>query len=940
MIASLMVLLGLTLAAVPLASRLLRRDAGWLLALPLLVAAGLAISVYSGSAIHTETYAWIPSLGADLDFRLDGLSMVFLMLVLLIGAGVLMYSTRYLHHRDGTFYFFICGFAAAMAMLVTTNDLVVFYVSWELTTLCSYFLIANSGEKGRRPAIRTLLVTVFGGLLLLTATVVMAVSTGTMKIDEIIAHGYWAEHPGVLTLVAVLLAGAAFTKSAQFPFQAWLPDSMVAIAPVSAYLHAAAMVKAGIYLILRYSPLVHEVQVWNVLLIFCGGFTALFGAMTAVRRDDLKELLAYSTMSQLGLLVLTVGIGSEAAIMAAVVHTIAHACFKAALFMSVGIVEHEAGTRKYSELRTMRIDMLATKIIVAISATSMAGVPLLFGFVSKEGLITAIYEAPLPDTVVTMVLAVVVVTSMFTFAYSFRYILGVFGAPAGALEDREKAGEKVTTIKEASAAFWFVPGILSIVTLVGGLAPALFDALVSHAATAATGAEQHAHLAIFHGINIPLGLSALIITAGIVLVMYQRHVVNTLAAFNAPVQGTWVVDFLREQITEFGEKYVARASGTTSMRRHLALPMIAIMALGVVGLFTLGDIPPVPAERSENVDWIYTLLIALGVVATVKARSRLTTVVVISVVGFGMVLWFFALGAADVAMTQLMVEFLTVCIMVLILHRLPDYYTPEKGAGQFWSMVLACGMGITTMLGVLALSGHREKTGLAEYFLENTYKETGGHNIVNVILVDFRAFDTMGELTVLGMAGLAIASLLYTNKMLPIRQNLLDAASPVISGRLNSVFLRVTAKVVGPIIIALSLVLFFRGHMEPGGGFIAALVGASGFALLYLAAPANNEAKIKFHYFTLIGLGIFVGAVTGLVGYFQGSFLTSIDFEIFGMHQSSAIFFDLGVYLSVMGVILGALNMLGLPQSDEEEVVQLDEHREARLEAMSRAERN
>ncbi len=941
MIASLMVLLGLALAAVPVASGALKKNAGWLLAIPLLVAAGLAISVFSSSTIHTESYSWIPSLGADLNFRLDGLSMVFLMLVLLIGAGVLMYSTHYLHHKDATFYFFIVGFATAMSMLVTTNDLVVFYVSWEMTTLCSYFLIANSGEKGRRPAIRTLLVTVFGGLLLLTATVVMAVGTGTMKIDQIITSSFWDENPGTLTLVAILVAGAAFTKSAQFPFQAWLPDSMVAIAPVSAYLHAAAMVKAGIYLILRYSPLFADIQIWNIMLVVSGGFTALFGAMTAVRRDDLKELLAYSTMSQLGLLVLVVGIGSEAAIMAAIVHTIAHACFKAALFMSVGIVEHETGTRSYSELRRMRIDMLATKVIVAISAMSMAGVPFLFGFVSKEGLITVAYESPLPSTVNVLLVAVIVMTSIFTFAYSFRYILGVFGQPAGELEDRELAGETVKTVKEASPAFWIVPAMLSVVTLVGGLLPKLFDGIVSAAATAATGASQHAHLAIFHGINIPLALSVFIMTAGAVLVLYQRHLLATLAAFNAPVKGTWVVDFLRDNIVNFGERHVASASGTTSMRRHLSIPMILIMVLGIVGMFTLGGIDPVPAERSENIDWIFTLVIAIGVAATVMAKSRLTTVVVISMTGFGMILWFFSLGAADVAMTQLMVEFLTVCILVLILHRLPDYYTPETKQGKFWAMVMAAGMGITTMLGVLALTGHREKSELAKYFLEETYAETHGHNIVNVILVDFRAFDTFGELTVLGMAGLAIASLLNTNKLAPIRENLLDVNSPVFSGSKNSIFLRVTTKIIGPIIIVLSVVLFYRGHQEPGGGFIAALVGASGFALLYLAAPKNNEARIKWPYFVLIGAGIFIAAATAIAGYAQGSLLTSIDFVIFGQHQSSALLFDLGVYLAVVGVIVLSLNLLGLPQNDDdEETIQLDEKREARLAALAREERS
>ena len=452
-----LVLLGLTVAAAPLASRLLGRDAGWLLSLPLLASAGMAASTYSTGEVHTESVRWMPTIDVNFSLRLDGLSLVFLMLVLVIGAGVLAYSTRYLHHKDTAFYFYICGFAASMAVVVTTDDLMVFYLAWEITTLCSYFLIANSGEKGHQPAIRTLLVTVLGGLFLLGATVIMAINAGTMSISEVIASPMWAENPALLATVAFLIAIAAFTKSAQFPFQSWLPDSMVAIAPVSAYLHAAAMVKAGIYLILRYSPLLHEVQLWNVMLVVCGGITALFGALTAIKCDDLKELLAYSTMSQLGLLVLTVGIGTDAAITAAIVHTIAHACFKAALFMSVGIIEHETGTRSYQKLRHTRIvKMPITTGIITIAGASMAGIPLLLGFVSKEGLITASLDSGLAEPFKILVTAVIVITSMFTFAYSFRYIIGARGATKHSIaeanyqaEESSFEPEPVETITEA-----------------------------------------------------------------------------------------------------------------------------------------------------------------------------------------------------------------------------------------------------------------------------------------------------------------------------------------------------------------------------------------------------------------------------------------------------------------------------------------------------------
>ncbi|UQV53446.1 DUF4040 family protein [Corynebacterium pseudodiphtheriticum] len=938
MIFSLLALLGVTVASAPLLSRLLGRNAGWVLALPLIVATIMGVAVYDG--IHTESVPWIPSLGVDFNIRLDGLSFVFLLLVLVIGAGVLMYSTRYLHHKDSAFYFFITGFAAAMALLVTTDNLFVFYVAWEMTTLCSFFLIGNSGEKGQQPAIRTLLVTVLGGLLLLTATIIMSVSTATLQLSEVIASDYWADNPGTLTVVAMLIAGAAFTKSAQFPFQAWLPDSMVAIAPVSAYLHAAAMVKAGIYLILRYSPLFGEVAIWNILLIVCGLFTAAFGAMTAVTRDDLKELLAYSTMSQLGLLVATVGIGTDAALTAAIVHTIAHACFKAALFMSVGIVEHESGTRLYSELHYVRTKMPVTKTLVVIAATSMAGIPALFGFVSKEGLIEAALDAPFGDNMNVLITAGVVVTSMFTFVYSFKYIIGVFGARRSVAEtDVNK------TVPEAAFTFWVIPALLALLTLALGVYPGAVDTLVDDAALAATGADQHVHLAIWHGFNMALGMSALIVLVGIVLVLNRDQLFRAMSVFGAPLTGLYVVEFLRQGIINTGGKYFTAATGTTSMRRHLVLPLLGVISLAVIGIFTLNDLPEVVGERAWAIDWIFVLLVAMGCMATVMAKSRLTVVVVVSIAGFGMTLWFYVLGAADVANTQLTVEILTVCVLVLILHRLPDHFTPDTRRSHFWSIVLSVAVGISTMLAVLALTGRREISDVSEYFLRETEELTGGSNIVNVILVEFRAFDTLGELTVLGVAGIAIAVLLSNNRLLAVHDTHMDKHSPLIDARANSVFLRSTSKLVGPIIVALSILLFFRGHNEAGGGFVAALIASAGFALVYLAAPSNAEAKIRLPYMALIGSGITVAVATGLLGFVEGSFLRPLDTHIFGLHLSTALLFDLGVYLAVIGMILAAFNLLGMPRLNSDEADAREPGADAdladrSLEAEPQAERN
>ena len=313
-------------------------------------------------------------------------------------------------------------------------------------------------------------------------------------------------------------------------------------------------------------------------------------------------------------------------------------------------------------------------------------------------------------------------------------------------------------------------------------------------------------------------------------------------------------------------------------------------------------------------------------------------VVVVSIAGFGVTLWFFALGAADVATTQLLVEILSVCVLVFVLHRLPDRFTPDKRGQHFWSIALAVLVGAATTLAVWGLTGRRGKSEAARYFLDLGPSQTGGDNIVNTIIVDYRAFDTFGELTVLGMAGISIAVLLRRNRLLPMRETLLDRQSPLFDAQTNSVLLKTTTKLIGPIILFLSVLLFLRGHHEPGGGFVAALVGSAGIALLYLAAKDNASAPIRWPYFTLIGLGVTIAALTGFLGYTDGAFLKALHVEIFGMEQTSSLIFDLGVYLAVMGVIIGAFNMLGMPRKgDKERHVLLDLEQERRLEKFDHA---
>lgn len=899
-----LILVGATCAVAAPVARAAGRAAGWWLALPLVVAAGMLAALGSGSV----WVPWMPTLGVGFGLRLDGLSLLFSLIVLVIGALVLIYSARYLPRGpNASFFVLMTGFAAAMLLLVLADDLVLMFVAWEATTLCSFFLIARSGKDAREPAIRTLLVTAAGGLSLLAAVVVMWVGTGTTRITDVLMSDAWAQ-PGFAIPVALLLAGAVFTKSAQFPFQAWLPDSMVAITPVSAYLHAAAMVKAGIYLALLFSPALAGELVWSSLLITSGLITAVFGAVTALRQTDLKALLAYSTISQLGLLVAMIGVGTPEALTAAVVHTVAHALFKAALFMLIGVIDHEAGTRDIRELANLRIRMPITIGALALAAASMAGIPPLLGFVSKESMFAAFVEAPGPVWFPVVLTVVGALTAVFTFAYSGRIVVGALG---GRNPSR--------TVAEAPALFWGAPGLLAAAGLVLGVLPFLLDDLVAAAATSAVGAPVDAYLELWHGFNLPLAVSAAVIALGTAMVVGRARVERVTDRLRSPVSGLAVVDATRAGIIRFGGM-VGRTTGTTKPALHLGIPVAVLIVIAAVGVFTIPRLPAVVGDPTEPIDWLLLALVAAGTIAAVRARTRIAAVVVTGVVGTSMTVWFFVLGAADVAMTQLLVEILTVCVMVLLLRRLPREFAPSRAKRRrILPAALALGAGAATTLGVWALTGRREMSPAAEFYLSEGETLTGGANIVNTILVDFRAFDTLGELTVLGAAGIAIAALLYSRRPTPVRSSRLLRGTPLSDAAHNSVFVRTVARVLVPAIVILSVVLLVRGHQEPGGGFIAALIGGAGFALLYLAAPSESAARIRWPFLALIGAGIVVGTGTGLLGYFDGSFLRPLSIDILGTKLTTALVFDVGVYLAVVGVVLTALNLLGRQHHTERE---------------------
>ncbi|TQO20711.1 multisubunit sodium/proton antiporter MrpA subunit /multisubunit sodium/proton antiporter MrpB subunit [Rhodoglobus vestalii] len=889
-----------TVAAMVL-GRTLGRNIGFVLALPLLAAGGLLV-VASAAGPRAEVWPWMSSIGVSFALRLDGLGLLFGLLVTVIGAGVLFYSARYLGRGAHTgFYVLMSVFALAMLVLVLADDVVLLFVAWEATTLCSFFLIARSGAHAREPAIRTLMVTALGGLSLLGAAAAMTVAAGTTRISEILEASFWTENSSVTTWIVVLLVGAAFTKSAQFPFHAWLPDSMVAITPVSAYLHAAAMVKAGIYLLLLFSPVLNDNALWSILLIYSGAVTALLGGIAALRRTDLKELLAYSTISQLGLLVLLIGVGTPEALTAAVVHTVAHALFKAALFMVVGILDHQAGTRNIRELARLNVRMPVTLTIAALAALSMAGVPLLLGFVSKESMFVALLSAPGPEWLAPVITSVAALTAVLTFAYAGRFVIGAAGGRAGRL------------VGEAPALFWAAPAVWAAAGLTLGLVPALLDPLVGAASSNALGAAITPELELWHGLTPALFISILVLSTGTALVLLRAKVDPVMSRVRFPFHALSVVDSIRASIIGFGAS-VARLSASSAPRHHLLIPVLSLLVIAGVGVIFLGELPPIVGDPTHPLDWVLVSLILVGTAATVLARTRVAAVVVVGVIGFAMTLWFFWLGAADVALTQLLVEILTICVLVLVLRRLPRRFRRDSVRRRISSLTVAIAAGVATTLGVIAFTGRRELSTAADYYLRNAENETGGANIVNTILVDFRALDTLGELTVLGVAGVAVAALLSARRTITpaVDDTAIDEDSPLANARHNSVFAQSLTRWAGPLTILLSLLLLLRGHQDPGGGFIAALVGGAGFALVYLAAPTDDAARIRWPYILLIGAGIVVATLSGLLGFVDGSFLRPLHADVLGMHLTTALLFDVGVYLAVIGVVLASLNLLGL----------------------------
>lgn len=926
MIATLLILAAAVVAVPPL-TKALGRNAGWPLAVAYLAAAGTmwlpASEVMHG---HRPSWSvpWVPQLGINFALAADGLGVVFTAIALLIGAVVFIYSTRYLSPgRQLSFYQVMTIFTLSMTALVLADDLLLLFICWELTSLASFLLIARSGQPGQGASMRTLLLTFVGGLMLLSAVAVIWARLGTTSLSQILHDPVWMADPTFTTLVAVLVALAAFTKSAQFPFHVWLPDAMAAITPVSAYLHAAAVVKAGIFLLLRFSPIFHGNIAWNALLISAGLITTILGGWFALQQTDLKKLMAYSTVSQLGLIVATIGVGTEAALIAATFHTIAHALFKSGLFMMVGVIDHATHTRDLRRLPPkLYRSMPVSFAIVVLGAASMAGVPPMLGFISKEAILAAVQDAPGADWTGWVSLAIVAIGAVLTFSYCAKIVLGAF--VDGPEDDRY-----VTPADPLSVA---AAGLPIVVGLPLAFVVSVFDVPVGSAAQAALGVGgADPHLLLWHGLTLELAITVAVLALGVLVAFKRRRVFAFAERHRFPFTGAEVIAGIARLLGRSGRS-LNRLVASDAPARHMAPIALGMGAIGIIGLEPLlqAGLPAQTPGLNRAIDLVLMFAITVAVVGVVIARARIAAVVSLSAVGILATVQILVLGAPDVALTQLLVESLSIIVIMLVLQKLPLTFSSSSARRKIVSLLIAgtCGGGVTAL--VWALNGRRERSPVADYYLTQTYDITGGKNIVNVILVEFRALDTLGELAVLGMAGVAIIAILSTvrhkhldpsgveDRIAPQPELALnpDQSSPawraIQLAWPNAVALQLMLRLINPVLIIISLMLFLRGHNEPGGGFIAALVASAVVGMVYLSTSLDRQIGPPKLPLALIGGGVITAVATGLVSsVVKGNFLQPLHGYIGDIHVSSSMIFDVGVYTAVVGLIMVAFNLLG-----------------------------
>ncbi len=881
-----------------------------------------AREVFNGAVIM-QSWSWLPQLGIDFSFRLDALGLLFALLISGIGTLIYIYAYFYLGPKNSLnkLYLLLMLFMAAMLGISLSNNLILLLVFWELTSISSFLLVGywsnyDAAQRGSRMA---LTITGMGGLAMLGGFILLGQITGTYEIDQILTMTAQIQSHALFVPTLLLILLGAFTKSAQFPFHFWLPNAMAAPTPVSAYLHSATMVKAGIFLVARLLPIFAGAALFHNLVTFIGLFTLCMAAFFAIFKEDLKGLLAYSTISHLGLIMCLLGIGSPLAVAAAIFHIINHATFKAALFMIAGIIDHESGTRDLRKLSGLWQLLPYTATLTMVTAASMAGMPLTNGFLSKEMFFTELLSN-LSGPVLICSAIVATLAGIFAVAYSVRLVHGVFfDGPLGKQVPNKDAHEPPFGMRVPAT-------LLAILCILVGLFPALLvENIVNSTARASTQVMdfEGAHLALWHGFNMPLLMSVIASIGGLIfyfsLAKGGKIREIDLDPYLGRLQGRVAFDLFLKSLLLNSRKF-KRWTENGKLQSYIlwiVIFSIAIVSLPFLGQgLTTGTRELTHAPALAIVLWL--LLFSSCWMMLWFHHERIKAVLISGAIGLVVTMVFICFSAPDLALTQITVDVVTTVLLLMSLSLLPQLTPYESSVSRRWRDALIAiggGLGIAWITWLILTRDHNS---ISWFFMQQSIPLGGGTNVVNVILVDFRGFDTFGEITVLGIAGIGALCLMDGMRThgTTMTQGLSYRFNP------SPLMLRITASWILPIALVVSLYIFLRGHNLPGGGFIAGLITALALIIQYMALGQDHaeqllKAKSGRLYEIWIGTGLVIAGLTGLGAWFWGRpFLTSAHFyvspPILGeMHLATAALFDVGVYITVVGATMLLISVLG-----------------------------
>lgn len=953
------------------------------------------IRIRDGNAV-VQSVNWLPELHLTLDFRIDTLSWLMLLIVGAVGAIVLVYCTGYFSASAtglGRFGGVFVAFAGAMAGLVTADNTMLLFVFWELTTVFSYLLIGHYSDRksSRRAAMQAIVITTTGGLAMLTGFIMLGESDGgSYRLSTLMAH---PPHGTVVSIAVVCVLAGVITKSALFPFHFWLPSAMAAPTPVSAYLHAAAMVKAGVYVVARFAPGFSALSVWTVIIVSVGVSTFLLGGYRALRQHDLKLVLAYGTVSQLGLLVLLLGIGTRSAAIAGLAMLGAHAMFKATLFLTTGAIDVITGTRDLRRLSGVARRAPALAVAAGLATASMIGLPPMLGYIAKEAALESVWHDGLatgPEWMGSAMMAVMVIGSAMTAGYGLRFWWGAFATKPIA---RSEECIDPQMIRRPGRLLTWCPMLLAVGGLVAGLMPGVGQSLLSRYAEAYPRGSG-GHLTLWSGVSPSLLATALALGAGLLLFVYRDQVGIFQQRISVPFEAEHLYRRAMRRLDDV-------AADLTAITQRGSLPFYLSVILTVLvigpGLAVLTASAPERVRLWDSPAQLVPMVVIVVVsVLVARSRRRLKAVLLAGFAGYSTAALFVLHGAPDLALTQVLVETITLVVMVLVLRKLPPYFSDRPLARSRWTrLALATAVGVVVMALAIVVPAARVHAPVTAGASQLIYDYGGGRNLVNVILVDTRAWDTMGEIAVLLVAATGVASLLFLRRRTGEIYRAADAPASVLSrdggvwggiadrgaalrrqglvgqaavtglnpaGMTNSTIIQptttgalgsgahprrstwlragqtlapqrrslifeVVTRLIYHSMVVFGIYLLFAGHNQPGGGFAAGLVVGIALIVRYLAGGRYELGEaLPVQPGLLLGAGLFLAVGDGVVSMWRGQAV--LESSILHLHVAllgdiklvTALFFDIGVFLVVVGLVLDILRSLGAEIDKQGEV--------------------